>query len=106
MSRYLHRVAWIASAVAALLASGQEARSEEQLAAGGLYRDGELVDSFVESFPTSDLSVKIRWIEISYMSRLPERGTAIADDLDFYRTSRTGRFRNRPGRKNRTVMNK
>ena len=58
MKRYLHVVVWIVFTVAVLLTSSPAASANEQVAVGGLYRNGELVDSFVEPIPSLGASAK------------------------------------------------
>lgn len=58
MSRYLQGVVWIVFTTAVLLTSSLPAKADNQLATGGLYRDSELVDSFVEPLPSLESSAK------------------------------------------------
>ena len=59
MKRYLHGVVWIVFTTAVLLTSSVAAKADNQVATGGLYRDGELVDSFVEPLPSFESSGKV-----------------------------------------------
>lgn len=58
MKRYLHGVVWIVFTAAVLLTSSPVAGAANQVATGGLYRDGELVDFFVEPIPSLGSSTK------------------------------------------------
>ena len=58
MKQYLHGVVWIVFTVAVILTSSPAAGANEQFAVGGLYRNGELVDSFVEPIPSLGASAK------------------------------------------------
>jgi len=55
MRQYIYSVAYIACTVMALLSPSQEVRAQEQTGVSGLYRDGVLVDTFIEPIPTQSI---------------------------------------------------
>lgn len=58
MIRYMRGVVWIVFAAVALLTANPVAGAGNQVVTGGLYRDGQLVDSFVETLPSFESGAK------------------------------------------------